>query len=335
MHHARATVLQPSPEPVLAVDGLRVMLDTAQGKLMAVDGISFSVSAGKTLCLVGESGCGKSLTCLALSGLLPPRVGIAGGSVRLDGHELVGLSRRELTRIRGRDIATIYQDPVSALNPVMTIGQQIAESLTLHGGISHAAARAEALRLLDLVGIADAPARMSDYPHQLSGGMNQRAMIAIALACKPKLLVADEPTTALDVTIQSQILDLLRDIQAELGTALLLVTHDLGVVAEMADEVAVMYTGRIVERGPVRSIFRHPSHPYTVGLLDCLPRIDREQRLEPIAGIVPSLARLPAGCHFQPRCPRAVPACGAEVPGYRTVAEGHLAACHNPQRALQ
>jgi peptide/nickel transport system ATP-binding protein len=320
--------------PVLAVDGLTLQIDGADGQLTAVDEVSFSIHAGQTLCLVGESGCGKSLTCMALTGLLPPRVRIGGGFVRLDGRELVGLRDREMTRLRGREIAMIYQDPMASLNPVMTVGRQIAESLTLHGGITDRAAWAEALRLLDRVGIPDARSRLRDYPFQLSGGMSQRVMIAMALACKPKLLIADEPTTALDVTIQAQILDLLREIQAELGTALLLVTHDLGVVAEMADEVAVMYTGRVVERGKTRDVFHRPAHPYTAGLIACLPRIDRKEELQSIRGLVPPLARLPTGCHFRPRCPNALPVCADRRPALASAEGGHhLAACWNPCRA--
>ena len=315
-------------EAVLSVRGLRVAIDGPQGTVMPVDGIDLSIAAGQTLCLVGESGCGKSLSCYAMTGLLPPGGRVAGGSVRLDGQELLGLSPRAMAGLRGRKLAMIYQDPQAALNPVMTIGAQIAEALTLHGS-DRGAAQAEALRLLDRVGMPAAAARMRDYPHQLSGGMNQRAVIAMALACRPRLLIADEPTTALDVTIQAQILALLRAAQAELGMALLLVTHDLGVVAEMADEVAVMYAGRVVEQGSAEALFAAPAHPYSAGLLACLPRIERDAALVSIPGTVPPPGALPAGCAFAPRCGRADGPCATERPAPRLLPGGVRVACHH------
>ncbi len=317
--------------PVLEVRSLRVAIEGPHGAVMPVDGVDLSIAPGRTLCLVGESGCGKSLTCFALTGLLPPAGRIAAGSVRLDGRELVGLPPREISALRGPAMAMIYQDPQAALNPVMTIGAQIAEGLTLHGS-SRSAARAEALRLLDRVGMPAAASRLHDYPHQLSGGMNQRAVIAMALACRPRLLIADEPTTALDVTIQAQILALLREAQAELGMALLLVTHDLGVVAEMADEVAVMYAGRVAEQAPAETLFDAPAHPYSAGLLACLPRIERDAALAAIPGTVPPLSALPPGCAFAPRCTRAAPLCATTRPDPRALDRGTQVACHHPLR---
>jgi oligopeptide/dipeptide ABC transporter ATP-binding protein len=317
----------PAP-PVLEVRGLRVAIAGAQGTVLPVDGVDLAIAPGQTMCLVGESGCGKSLTCFAIAGLLPPGGRIAAGSIRLAGQELTGLPPRRMAALRGREVAMVYQDPQAALNPVMTIGAQIAESLTLHGH-GRAAAWAEAQRLLDRVGMPAAAARMRDYPHQLSGGMNQRAVIAMALACRPRLLIADEPTTALDVTIQAQILSLLREAQAELGMALLLVTHDLGVVAEMADEVAVMYAGRVVEQAAAVTLFAAPSHPYSAGLLGCLPRIERDAPLASIPGTVPPLGALPPGCAFAPRCDRAAGPCTTQRPEPRPQT-GALVACHHP-----
>jgi len=317
--------------PLLSVEELTVGFSTEAGMLRAVDRVSFSLEAGETLGLVGESGCGKSATCLAMLGLLAPNGRVLGGRVRLDGDDLMAMGEAQLDRVRGGKVAMIFQDPLTSLNPVHTLGWQIGESLLLHRGLSGAAAMAESRRLLDRVGITDAGRRLTEYPHQLSGGMNQRAMIAMALACKPKLLIADEPTTALDVIIQAQILDLLREIQREEGLGLVLVTHDLGVVAEMADRVAVMYAGRVVETAAVLDLFDARRHPYTVGLLASLPRVDRRvEHLSPIDGTVPWLGALPAGCAFNPRCDRALPLCSESVPVLMPEAAGHRAACHNP-----
>ncbi len=321
-----------STDALLAVSALRVGIDGPLGHVVPVDGVDLAIGAGRTLCLVGESGCGKSLTCFAITGLLPPGGRILSGSVRLDGREIAGLPQHDLVRLRGRQVAMVYQDPHAALNPVMTIGAQIAESLTLHGH-HRDAAWVEARRLLDRVGMPAAGQRLRDYPHQLSGGMNQRAVIAMALACRPRLLIADEPTTALDVTIQAQILALLREVQAELGMALLLVTHDLGVVAEMADDVAVMYAGRVVEQGDAAALFAAPAHPYTAGLLACLPRISGRTALHAIEGTVPSLANLPPGCAFAPRCHAATARCTEARPNPHTLSDGRRVACHHPLAA--
>jgi len=320
--------------PALSVRDLSVGVSgRGNGVLPAVDGASFDVAAGKTLCLVGESGCGKSMTCLAALGLLPPLARITSGQILLDGLDICRLNESQMTKVRGARIGIIYQDPTTALNPVMTIGRQIIEALTLHRAQSGKAAEAEALRLLDRVGIADGRARLRDYPHQLSGGMNQRVMIAIAIACRPRLLIADEPTTALDVTIQAQVLDLLRGMQDEFGTAMLLVTHDLGVVADMADDVAVMYAGRVVEHGAVGDVFTSPMHPYTEALLACMPRIDRDERLLSIRGVVPSLANLPTGCHFRQRCDYATEPCAQARPGVYGDRLRRSVACFNPRAA--
>ena len=290
----------------------------------AVDGIDLAIAPGEALGIVGESGSGKSVTWLAALGLLPPRARIAG-SVRLDGQELAGASARQLEAVRGKRIAMIFQDPSSCLNPVHRIGWQLAEALRLHGGLGASAAKAQCLRLLDQVGIADARRRLDDYPHQLSGGLNQRVMIAMALAGSPDLLVADEPTTALDATIQAQILDLLRAIRRDNGMALVLISHDLGVVAENVDRVAVMYAGRVVEEGPVADLFGHAQHPYTQGLL-AGPR----KRLVAIPGTVPEPGKLPVGCAFAPRCPVAMPCCETDRPLPRPVGLLHRASCLRP-----
>ena len=317
--------------PLLQVEDLSVGFATDDGVLTAVDRISFTLDVGETLGLVGESGCGKSATCLAALGLLPPNGRILGGRVLLDGRDLVTMPEAELDKARGGTAAMIFQDPLTSLNPVHTLGWQIGEALGLHRGLQGGAADAEAVRLLDRVGITDPKRRLREYPHQLSGGMNQRAMIAMALACKPRLLVADEPTTALDVIIQAQIVDLLVEIQREEGLALLLVTHDLGVVAEMADRVAVMYAGRVIETGPVADLFARHRHPYTSGLLASLPRVDhRVEKLAPIDGSVPWLGDLPSGCTFRPRCPHVLPVCAEVVPPLEPDAATHRTACHNP-----
>ncbi len=322
---------------MLEIRDLRIHFDTEEGVVPAVDGVNLRVPAGKTLCIVGESGCGKSVTCHSVLRLTPPNGRIVSGAILFEGDDLLSLDRNRLTKISGSDIAMIFQDPMNALNPVHTIGTQLMESLMLHQSMARDAARREAIRLLDIVSIPEAGSRLRDYPHQLSGGMSQRAMIAMALACRPKLLIADEPTTALDVTIQAQILDLLRNLQDELGMSIILVTHDLGVVAEMADTVAVMYCGRVVEEASVRDIFRHPRHPYTEGLLRSLPRVDRDvDALTPIDGWVPSPRDLPDGCSFAPRCNYASDRCTADVPALDVpplVGEqlAHGVACHHPR----
>ena len=279
--------------------------------------------------IVGESGCGKSVTALSILRLVPDPPGrIVGGRILLRGQDLAGIDERAMNRIRGKDISMIFQEPMTALNPVFRVGEQIAETLRVHEGLGRAAARERAVQLIEKVGIGNAGQRLDQYPHELSGGMRQRVMIAIALACGPQILIADEPTTALDVTIQAQILVLLRDLQRELGMAVVLITHDLGVVAQVVDRVAVMYAGRIVEEGSVAAVFERPSHPYTRLLLESIPLLDgRQERLRTIAGMVPSLAHLPAGCRFHPRCPDARPACRERAPASFEVEPGHRAAC--------
>ena len=315
---------------MLSVRNLHVLFDTDDGVLHAVRGISYDVAHGEILGLVGESGCGKSASALALLGLLAGN-GRAVGEVTFNGRPLLELPARELDTIRGRDIAVIFQDPGASLNPVHTIGRQIMESLRLHRGMNGHVAESEAVRLLERVGIAEARRRLAAYPHQLSGGMNQRAMIAMALACRPRLLIADEPTTALDVTIQGQIIALLEERQAELRMSVILITHDLGVVAELADRVAVMYAGRIVEEADVRTLFRAPSHPYTVGLLASMPRIDRTaDTLHPIEGAVPSPRDVLPGCAFAPRCRHADALCQSAPPPLHALG-ARRTACFHPQ----
>ncbi len=316
------------PEPLLVVDELRVRLRTARGEADAVRGVGFSLARGETLGLIGESGCGKSLTALALMGLLPEGATVRG-SVRFAGRELVGLPERELCAIRGDRIGMVFQEPMTSLNPLHTVGRQVAEPLRLHRGLDAAPARAEAIRLLDRVGLPDARRRVDAYPHQLSGGPRQRATIAMALACGPDLLIADEPTTALDVTIQGQILDLIADLVAERGMALILISHDLGVIAENVERMLVMYGGTVVERGPTREVFRAMAHPYTRGLFGARPRLggDRAVPLATIAGTVPDIAELPAGCPFAERCPRVVDACRAGMPAELALGGGHAARC--------
>jgi oligopeptide/dipeptide ABC transporter ATP-binding protein len=314
---------------LLEVVDLRTHFATDDGEFPAVDGVSFSVDAGRTLAIVGESGCGKSVTSLSIMGLVPSPPGrIRGGSIRFEGKELVGAPARELQDLRGNGMAMIFQEPMSSLNPVFTIGEQIVEGLLRHRSISRAEAVEQAMNALRKVRIPAPEQRFHDYPHKLSGGMRQRAMIAMALACEPRLLIADEPTTALDVTIQAQILELIRTLQSETGTAVILITHDLGVVAEVADDVVVMYAGRVVERAPVQELFDHPQHPYTVGLLGSIPRLDVERaRLASIEGQVPSPLRRPAGCKFADRCPFAVAICREQDPPLRDVGGQHQSAC--------
>nr|WP_272867956.1 ABC transporter ATP-binding protein [Azohydromonas sediminis] len=313
---------------MLEVRDLRTTFATDDGEFAAVDGVSFDVEAGRTLAVVGESGCGKSVTSLSIMGLVAPPGCIAGGSIRFEGRELVGLPARELQDLRGNGIAMIFQEPMSSLNPAFTIGAQIVEVLQRHRRMGRAEAQARALQMLERVRIPAAAQRLHEHPHKLSGGMRQRAMIAMALACEPRLLIADEPTTALDVTIQAQILELMATLQRDSGTAVILITHDLGVVAEVADDVVVMYAGRIVERAPVQALFDAPQHPYTVGLLGAIPRLDvMQHRLASIEGQVPDPLRRPPGCRFAERCPFADAQCHAAEPPLRDVAPDHASAC--------
>ena len=318
---------------LLEVRNLRTHFATDAGaqlaEFRAVDGVSFELEAGRTLGLVGESGCGKSVTALSLMGLVPRPPGrIAGGEILFEGEDLLALAPERMRELRGDRIAMIFQEPMSSLNPAFTIGEQIAEVLLRHRKMERRAARKRAIEMLAQVRIPSPERRYDDYPHRLSGGMRQRAMIAMALACRPKLLICDEPTTALDVTIQAQILELMRTLREETGTAIILITHDLGVVAELADEVAVMYAGRIVERAPVARLYAEPQHPYTIGLLGAIPRLDAERaRLTAIEGQVPlGPAALP-GCRFEPRCPFAVERCTREDPALSAAGVSHQAAC--------
>ena len=314
---------------LLEIDDLRVEFRSAQAVVKAVDGISYTVGAGETVALVGESGCGKSVSALAVLGLVPPPGRVAGGSVRFQGRELLGLGEEEIVDMRGREIAMVFQEPMTSLNPVLSIGVQLTEGMRRHLGLSRAAAQARALELLRLVGIADPERRLKQYPHHFSGGMRQRVMIAVALSCEPKLIIADEPTTALDVTIQAQILELMKDLSRRLGVALVLITHNLGVVARYADRVNVMYAGRIVETGTTAEIFARPGHPYTIGLMASVPRLDvpRSVRLVPIEGQPPDLAGLDQGCSYRPRCGFAIGRCAEAFPPLDPVEAGHRAAC--------
>ena len=319
-------------EPLLVVDGLEVRFWTSRGHVHAVNGVSFDIAPGETLGIVGESGCGKSVTSLALLGILPRAGRITAGSARFDGAELTRMSDSQLRGIRGRQIAMIFQDPMTSLNPVLTIGRQLREPLETHLGLGKKAALDRAAELLDQVGIPKARQRLRDYPHQFSGGMRQRAMIAMALACKPKLLIADEPTTALDVTIQAQILDLLRALVADVGMALILITHDLGVVAGMCERVNVMYGGMFMEAGRSEDLFARPRHPYTLGLLQSVPRLDasRHEKLTPIHGAPRDMLSAPRACPFQPRCRYEVDRSRQEVPQLTEIEPGHFVACFNP-----
>ena len=322
----------PRAEPLLSVDNLEVRFWTRRGTVHAVNGISFDIAAGETLGIVGESGCGKSVTSLALMGILPRAGKVTNGTAMFQGRDLVRLKDDQLRKVRGREIAMIFQDPMTSLNPVLTIGRQIREALETHFDMDKGQADRRAAELLDQVGIPSAKARIKDYPHQFSGGMRQRAMIAMALACEPKLLIADEPTTALDVTIQAQILNLLRDLVAERDTALILITHDLGVVAGNCERVNVMYGGMFMETGSADQIFARPRHPYTLGLLQSIPRLDatRKERLTPIHGAPRDMLRPPSFCPFQPRCRFEVEQSREEVPQLREIEPGHMVACFNP-----
>src|SRR5690349_11708256 len=326
-------------QPLLQVDDLRTWFFTREGVVRAVDGVSFHVAPGETLAIVGESGCGKSVTALSILRLIPSPPGrIVSGAIRFAGRDLLGLDEAEMRQVRGNEISMIFQEPMTSLNPVLTIGRQIAETLILHQGLDHKAALDKAVDMLRLVHIPEARRRIGEYPHQLSGGMRQRVMIAMALACNPKLLIADEPTTALDVTIQAQILDLMRELKQKIDAAIVLITHDLGVVAEMAQRVVVMYAGRKAEEAPVGRLFRRPLHPYTEGLLASVPRLgasldhERAPRLAEIAGTVPSLSEPIPGCPFETRCAFATDICRREMPAFDEKEPGHFAACFHSDR---
>ena len=314
---------------LLRVENLGVHFQSSEGVFKAVDGISFSIRRGETLGIVGESGCGKSVTSLAIMGLVPQPAGsIAEGRILFEGDDLARKTAREMRHIRGNEISMIFQEPMTSLNPVYTVGEQIIEAIQLHEAVSNAAARARAVEMLGLVRIPNPESRVDEYPHQMSGGMRQRVMIALALACHPKLLIADEPTTALDVTIQAQILDLMRDLRDRTGTATILITHDLGVVAELVDRVVVMYAGRVVEEASVTDLFTNPQHPYTLGLLGSIPKLHlEEEQLSTIEGTVPNPYDMPTGCKFNPRCPFADDRCRSEAPPLAEMEPGHRAAC--------
>ena len=326
-------------EPLLSVEQLQTHFATSDGINRAVDGVSFHVNAGETLAIVGESGCGKSVTAMSILRLIPEPPGKIAGAIKFQGKDLLKLSDREMRAIRGNSISMIFQEPMTSLNPVLTVGRQIGETLRLHQGLSAHQAEERAIEMLELVGIPEARRRVREYPHQLSGGMRQRVMIAIALACNPKLLIADEPTTALDVTIQAQILDLMRDLKHRVGAAIVLITHDLGVVAEVAERVIVMYAGRKVEEATVAQLFAKPRHPYTQGLLGSVPKLGssltgQTTRLAEIPGLVPSLKRKLDGCVFASRCQYATDLCRQVAPGLEEKVPGHIAACHYAEREV-
>ena len=320
---------------LMKVSGLATQFFTEDGIVKAVDGIEYDLEEGETLGLVGESGCGKSVSALSVLRLIPNPPGrIVGGEVMFEGQDLLKLSEEDMRHIRGNRISMVFQEPMTSLNPILTIGRQITEPLELHMSMTTQQAEERAIELLGLVGIPDAAARINDYPHQFSGGMRQRVMIAMALSCSPKLLIADEPTTALDVTIQAQVLELMQRAAKEVGASLIVITHNLGVVARYADRVNVMYAGKIIERGTAEEIYKNPKHPYTVGLLQSVPRLDepRREKLNPIEGMPPDLVDLPPGCSFRARCTYAVDKCAEEVPPLASVGEDHLAACWEFER---
>ncbi len=327
---SRVADLDVNPaEAILEVKNLRTSFPTEDGLVHAVDNVSFNVRKGEALALVGESGCGKTVTAMSIMRLVASPGRITGGEIRFKGRNLADLPEREMRHVRGNDIAMVFQEPMTSLNPVFKIGEQVAEAIRIHRKVSRKQARKQAGDMLELVAIPDPIKRLDDYPHQLSGGMRQRVMIAIALSCDPELLIADEPTTALDVTIQAQIMELLASLQKRLGLAILLITHDLGVVAEFCERVIVMYTGRIVEEARVRDLFANPAHPYTRGLLKSLPSLTAGgQRLPTIKGMVPSIGSLPPGCKFNPRCPDVMPICLGNEPARMVVGEGHDARCY-------
>ncbi|WP_295142505.1 ABC transporter ATP-binding protein [uncultured Reyranella sp.] len=327
--------MSSNPDPILEVRDLHTQFSTLDGVVRAVDGVSFDVARGETLGIVGESGCGKSVTAMSILRLIPPETGrVASGSIKFEGEELTTLSEEEMKRLRGHRISMIFQEPMTSLNPVLTVGTQIAENVVRHLGVSWKQGRERAFEMLDLVRIADARRRLDEYPHQLSGGMRQRVMIAMALSCDPQVLIADEPTTALDVTIQAQILDLMIELKEKTGTAIVLITHDLGVVAETTERVVVMYAGRKVEQAAVEALFEEPLHPYTRGLMRAIPRLDIEAdaagtrpRLQEIPGLVPILTQPITGCAFAPRCGFATDRCRGEGPPLVDAGAGHLVAC--------
>tara|TARA_Y100001934_G_scaffold282462_1_gene396297 strand:- start:5030 stop:6028 length:999 start_codon:yes stop_codon:yes gene_type:complete len=322
-----------SQPPLLELDNVHVDFRTRDGTAHVLDGISFSLQAGETLGIVGESGCGKSMTALTIMGLVPTPPGrVAGGRVRLDGEDLIAAPESRMRAVRGNDISMVFQEPMTSLNPVYTVGEQIAETVRLHQGLDKQAAMQRAIDMLTAVGIPAPEQRVREYPHQLSGGMRQRVMIAIGLACDPRVLIADEPTTALDVTVQAQIFDLLIELKERTGTAIILITHDMGAIAEMTDRVIVMYAGRIVEEGPVDVILSEPLHPYTRGLINCVPHLEAEPSLErqplvEIPGVVPPLTALGSGCAFAPRCGHATDRCTATAPTLRKSQENHQVSC--------
>lgn len=321
-------------DPLLSVENLQTKFDTSEGTIRAADGVSFSIQEGEILGLVGESGCGKSVTSRSIINLIQPPGYIDGGRVLFKNEDILSMSKEQLRHIRGNEISMIFQEPMSALNPVYDIGWQVGEPLRVHKNLKKSASREEAIRLLDEVGIPGAEDRVDDYPHQFSGGMRQRAMIAMALACEPDLLIADEPTTALDVTIEGQILELIQDLCDDKNMSVLFVTHDMGVIAEICDKVAVMYAGRIVEFAEVEALFEDPRHPYTKGLLQCIPDPEKgDQSLNPLEGNVPQLSETPDFCNFKDRCPKAVERCEDVDPRLREVSEGHFSACiwENPK----
>ncbi|MHC4924385.1 MAG: ABC transporter ATP-binding protein [Planctomycetota bacterium] len=317
-------------EALLELRDLKTYFYTDEGVARAVDGVSYVVKKGETLGVVGESGCGKSVTALSVMRLIPQPPGeIVGGQILFNGKDLADLSDEEMRQVRGNEIGMIFQEPMTSLNPVFTVGDQIMESVLLHRGVSKEEAREHAIEMLRKVGIPSPESRVDDYPHQMSGGMRQRVMIAMALACDPALLIADEPTTALDVTIQAQILDLMRHLQSELGMSMLLITHDLGVVAQNAQHVAVMYAGKVVEYSTTTEVFGNPHHPYTVGLFRSIPKLgEKVQKLDTIAGTVPSALEFPDGCRFHNRCPFATEKCVTDEPELREMSTGHTVACH-------
>jgi oligopeptide/dipeptide ABC transporter ATP-binding protein len=331
---------QPAERPILEVDNLRTHFFTPDGVVPAVDGVSYALEPGETLGVVGESGCGKSVTALSILRLVASPPGrIVGGAIRFQGTNLLELSEPEMERIRGNHISMIFQEPMTSLNPLQTAGHQISEAIALHQGLSRRDAMAKAVEMLRRVHMPEPERRAQAYPHQLSGGMRQRVMIAMALSCNPQVLIADEPTTALDVTIQAQILDLMRELRKTLGTAMVLITHDMGVVAENADRVVVMYAGRKVEEARVDDLFERPAHPYTRGLLDSIPYLDAASRANPartrlneIKGMVPVMSRLPNGCAFAPRCGLATDRCRSEIPPLSAISDGHVAACWHADR---
>jgi len=320
---------------LLEIDNLYTQFFTSAGTVRAVDGISYTVEAGESVAIVGESGCGKSVSALSVLRLIPDPPGrIVEGSIRFMGRDLLALSDDEIRAVRGREIAMVFQEPMTSLNPVLTIGLQLTETLTHHLAMDEDAARKRAVELLGMVGISDPERRLDQYPHHFSGGMRQRVMIAMALCCEPKLIIADEPTTALDVTIQAQILEVMKELTKRMGVALIIITHNLGVVARYADRVNVMYAGKIIERGDAHDIYHRPSHPYTLALLRSIPRMDRprKEKLDPVEGQPPDLTRLDQGCPFRPRCRYAVDRCAEENPGLEPVGDGHLSACWEKDR---